>query len=64
MTQAVGDAGGGRASAGSEEENGGAEVENDEDGGEPDGHFRRVVAEQHVQMDGGDGVEEGTAWYE
>lgn len=64
MAQAVGDAGGGRAGAGGKRENGGAEVDDDEGEGEPHGHSGRVVAQQHVQVDGGDGVEEGTAWYE
>lgn len=62
--QTTRDAGGGCAGAGGEGEYSGAEVDDDEDGGKPHSHFRRVVAEEHVQMDGGDGVEEGTAWYE
>ena len=44
-----------------EGEDGGGEVDDNEDGGEPEGEFGGVVAEEHVEVDGGDGVEKGTA---
>ena len=44
-----------------EGEDGGGKIDDDEDGGEPEGEFGRVVAQEHVEMERGDGVEEGTA---
>ncbi len=58
------DAVGGRAGASGEGEDCGAEVDEDEDGREDEGELGRVVAEEHVQVDGGEGVEKGTAGYE
>lgn len=64
MAKAVGDARGGGAGADGEGKDGGDEVDDDEDGGEGDCHFWGVVAEEQVEVDGGEGVEEGTAGYE
>lgn len=44
-----------------EGEDGGGEIDKDENGGETESEFGWVVAEEHVEVDGGDGVEEGTA---
>lgn len=60
----MGDAGRGGTGAHGEGEDDGAEVDEDEKGGEPEGHFWGVVAEEHVEVEGGEGVEEGTAGYE
>ena len=49
-----------RGDADGEGEDGGGEVDDDEDRGEPEGEFGWIVAEEHVEVDGGDGVEEGT----
>ena len=56
----MGDVRGGTDADGEGDDDGG-EVDGDEDEGEPDGEAGRVVAEEHVEVDGGDGVEEGAA---
>ena len=60
MAQAGRDVGRGGDADGEGEDSGG-EVDDNEDGGEPEGEFGGVVAEEHVEVDGGNGVEEGTA---
>ena len=47
--------------ADSKGEDGGGKIDDDEDGGEPEGEFRRVVAKELVEVEGGDGVDKGTA---
>lgn len=47
--------------ASSEREKSGGKVEDDEDAAEPHGELWRIVAEEHVEVEGGDGVEEGAA---
>lgn len=59
-TETSGD-GSGRACAGGEGEADGGDVEEGESEGEPHRQAGWVVAEEHVQVDGGDGVEEGAA---
>ena len=41
----------------------GGEEKDDENGGENHGHPWWIIAEQHMEVDGGNGVEEGAAWY-
>ena len=50
-----------RGDADGEGEDSGGEVDEDEDGGEPEGEFGGIVAQEHVEVDGGDGVEKGTS---
>ena len=60
MAQAGGYVGWG-GDADGEGKDGGGEIDEDEDGGEPESEFGGVVAEEHVEVEGGDGVEERTA---